>query len=87
VVTQLLRQGDAKAFKKYSQDETADETRGAPEAEPESERGAFGFCHGKVELMGFVTVKTIFARLGPYRKYRSDLESRELHLSGRSAAW
>jgi hypothetical protein len=33
-VTQLLRQGDAKVFKKYSQMQTADEAGGAAEAEP-----------------------------------------------------
>ena len=42
-VTQLLRQGDAKVFKKYSQIEAADETGGAEEAEPESQRRRSGF--------------------------------------------
>jgi hypothetical protein len=39
-VTQLLRQGDARVFKKYSQIEIADETRGSREAESQSKRFA-----------------------------------------------
>jgi hypothetical protein len=42
-VTQLLRQGDAKVFKKYSHDEAANETEGTEEAEPESQRRPAGF--------------------------------------------
>jgi hypothetical protein len=37
-VTQLLRQGDAKVFKKYSQMKVADETRGTGEAQPGRQR-------------------------------------------------
>ena len=36
--TQLLRQGDAKVFKKYSQNEVADEAGGAAKAQSISER-------------------------------------------------
>jgi hypothetical protein len=37
-VTQLLRQGEAKMFKKYSQMKLADEKGGVAEAEPEGQR-------------------------------------------------
>jgi integrase len=42
-VTQLLRQGDAKVFKKYSQMKLQMKTRGSEEGEPESQRRPVGF--------------------------------------------
>ena len=46
-VTQLLRQGDAKVFKKYSQMklQMKREARGAGETQPASERIRSGFWH------------------------------------------
>ena len=55
-VTQLLRQGDAKVFKKYSQMKLQMKREGSAEVEPARERGASGFCHGEGERWGFVTV-------------------------------
>jgi integrase len=52
-VKQLLRQGDAKVFKKYSQMEVADEARSAHEVKSSGQRRWLGFCHSPAELKGF----------------------------------
>jgi integrase len=51
-VTQLLRQGHAEVFKKYSQDETADEVRGARETQSES-KPQIEFWHRRSCVKGF----------------------------------
>jgi hypothetical protein len=62
-VTQLLRQGDAKVFKKYSEMKPADEKGGAcRRSTARRTKTARGFYHG--EGQGFVTVGAILARFG-----------------------
>jgi hypothetical protein len=64
-VTQLLRQGDAKVFKKVFPDETADEARGSGTVEPDGKRAERErrpeLWHSEGELMGFDTALTQFA--------------------------
>jgi hypothetical protein len=51
-VTQLMRQGDAKVFKKFSQMKLQMK-REALQKLPEGQRRPTGFCHGEGQLMGF----------------------------------
>ena len=66
-VTQLLRQGDAKVFKKYSQMKLQNETRGPAKAESSGKRSR-GFGTGRVIPMGFGPV------LVQFRRPRTDFE-------------
>jgi integrase len=93
-VTQLLRQGDAKVFKKYSQMKPQMKREALEKAEPDGKRGQPEFCHGATQLSGFVTVLSRLRGISPvwgmfwsFAKIGSGLESRERFLSGRSAAW
>ena|SRR6266850_8387246 len=61
-VTQLLRQGDAKVFKKYSQMKLQMKREVQAETESSCKRSG-GFVTGRVIPMGFVTVLVQFRSL------------------------
>ncbi len=57
----MLRQGDAKVFKKLLADEVADEARGVGEGQPARQRGAEGFwLSPSLVRWGFDTVMAQF---------------------------
>jgi hypothetical protein len=92
-VTQLLRQGDAKVFKKYSQMKLQMKREALQKLNRHANEGA-GFCHGEDQLMGFchgfATVGALFSRFGrpcAIANSGSGLKSKKLEMSGRSAAW
>ena len=93
-VTQLLRQGDAKVFKKYSQmklqmkrealqklNRQANESGRSFDTEGSTDGVLSRFCHGRAYL------RQILASSRSVGESGSGLESREQHMSGRSAAW
>jgi hypothetical protein len=92
-VTQMLRQGDAKVFKKYSQMKLQMKREALEKINrqaPAGQRGE-GFCYGAGTMnwvcLRFCYVLRLETTSGMDGRSRSVLESRELYMSGRSAAW
>ena len=52
-VTQMLRQGDAKVFKKYSQMKLQMKREALQKLNRKANEEPAGFCHGEGQLMGF----------------------------------
>ena len=69
-VTQLLRQGDAKVFRKYSQMKR----EALQKLNRKANEDRTGFCHGEGQLMGFchgfATVGGVLRRFGQTGRYR-----------------
>ena len=73
-VTQLLRQEDAKVFKKYSQMKLQMKRKALQKLNRKANEGSTGFFHGEDQLMGFchgfATVGQVLARCGQAGRFR-----------------